>query len=73
MDLCRPQDGDKLLYAGKVEHGFEDGAVEDLQRRLKKLVRKTQPFAKRIPNSGIWVEPRLARRWNTAPSRPTAT
>jgi hypothetical protein len=23
----------------------------------KKLVRKTQPFAKRIPKSGIWVEP----------------
>lgn len=54
------QDGDKLLYAGKVEHGFEDDAVKDLQQRLKKLVRKTQPSAKRIPNSGIWVEPRLA-------------
>lgn len=53
------QHGDKLLYAGKVEHGFEDAAVKDLQRRLKKLVRKTQPFAKRIPNHGIWVEPRL--------------
>ncbi|MBW7965338.1 non-homologous end-joining DNA ligase [Bradyrhizobium sp. BR 10261] len=53
------QEGDKLLYAGKVEHGFEDAAVKDLQRRLSKLVRKSQPFAKRIPNSGIWVEPRL--------------
>ncbi|WP_448031564.1 non-homologous end-joining DNA ligase [Bradyrhizobium liaoningense] len=53
------QQGDKLLYAGKVEHGFEDTAVKDLQRRLSKLVRKTQPFARRIPNSGIWVEPRL--------------
>jgi len=53
------QEGDKLLYAGKVEHGFEDAIVRDLERRLNKLVRKTQPFAKRIPNSGIWVEPRL--------------
>ncbi|QQN62818.1 non-homologous end-joining DNA ligase [Bradyrhizobium diazoefficiens] len=53
------QQGDKLLYAGKVEHGFEDAAVEDLQRRLQTLVRKTQPFAKRIPNKAIWVEPRL--------------
>lgn len=53
------QEGDKLLYAGKVEHGFETAAVKDLERRLSKLVRKTQPFAKRIPNSGIWVEPRL--------------
>lgn len=51
--------GGKLLYAGKVEHGFEPTAVKDLQQRLKKLVRKTQPFAKRIPNRGIWVEPRL--------------
>jgi len=54
------QDGDELHYAGKVELGFEKETVEDLQQRLKKLVRKTQPFARRIPNSGIWVEPRLA-------------
>ncbi|MCK1402006.1 non-homologous end-joining DNA ligase [Bradyrhizobium sp. 4] len=54
------QQGGQLLYAGKVEHGFEDAAVKDLQRRLQKLVRKTQPFAKRIRNSGVWVEPRLA-------------
>lgn len=53
------QQGDQLHYAGKVEHGFEDAAVQDLVRRLRKLVRKTQPFAKRIPGSGIWVEPRL--------------
>jgi len=53
------QHGDKLLYAGKVEQGFEAPAAKDLQRRLSKLVRKTQPFAKRIPNSGTWVEPRL--------------
>lgn len=52
--------GGKLLYAGKVEQGFEPAAVKDLQQRLNKLVRKTQPFAKRIPNRGIWVEPRLA-------------
>ncbi|MCA1552288.1 non-homologous end-joining DNA ligase [Bradyrhizobium sp. BRP19] len=54
------QQGDELLYAGKVEHGFELATVKDLQQRLNKLVRRTQPFAKRIPNSGIWVEPRLA-------------
>lgn len=49
------------LLCGQGEHGFEDAAVADLQQKLKNLVRKTQPFAKRIPNSGIWVEPR--RRW----------
>ena len=53
------QQGGKLVYAGKVEQGFEDAAVKDLQRRLQKLVRKAQPFANRIPNRGIWVEPKL--------------
>ncbi|WP_349525685.1 hypothetical protein [Bradyrhizobium sp. Rc2d] len=49
-----------MLYVGKIEHGFEGAAAQELQRRLKPLVRKTQPFAKRILNSAIWVEPRLA-------------
>jgi bifunctional non-homologous end joining protein LigD len=30
-----------------------------LQARLKPLVRKTQPYAKRIAHRGIWVEPEL--------------
>ena len=53
------RNGGELLYAGKVEHGFEDSMAKELQRRLKPLTRTTQPFAKRIPNSGVWVEPRL--------------
>nr|WP_246562918.1 non-homologous end-joining DNA ligase [Bradyrhizobium liaoningense] len=53
------QEGGKLFYAGKVEQGFEDATVRDLQQRLNKLIRKTQPFAKRIPNNGTWVEPCL--------------
>ena len=53
------QHGDELIYAGKVEQGFEATAAKELQRRLKPLVRKTQPFVKRIPNKGIWVEPQL--------------
>lgn len=48
------------MYAGKVEHGFESSSIKELQRRLKPLTRKTQPFSKRIPNSGICVEPTLA-------------
>ena len=31
----------------------------DLQKRLKPLIRRTQPYAKRINHNGIWVEPRL--------------
>jgi bifunctional non-homologous end joining protein LigD len=30
-----------------------------LQERLKPLIRKTQPYSKRIAHRGIWVEPSL--------------
>ena len=30
-----------------------------LQTRLKPLIRKTQPYGKRIAHRGIWVEPSL--------------
>ncbi|NYG44840.1 bifunctional non-homologous end joining protein LigD [Bradyrhizobium sp. IAR9] len=51
--------GDDLVYAGKVDHGFDKVSATDLQRRLKPLIRKTQPYAKRIAHKGIWVEPKL--------------
>ncbi|MBB4377311.1 non-homologous end-joining DNA ligase [Bradyrhizobium sp. SBR1B] len=51
--------GDDLVYAGKVDHGFDKVSAADLQRRLKPLIRKTQPYAKRIARKGIWVEPKL--------------
>jgi bifunctional non-homologous end joining protein LigD len=51
--------GDDLVYAGKVDHGFDNDIAKDLQARLKPLVRKTQPYSKRIAHQGIWVEPSL--------------
>ncbi|WP_407152431.1 non-homologous end-joining DNA ligase [Bradyrhizobium sp. ORS 86] len=51
--------GDDLMYAGKVDHGFDKASAADLQKRLKPLIRKTQPYAKRIAHKGIWVEPKL--------------
>jgi bifunctional non-homologous end joining protein LigD len=51
--------GDDLVYAGKVDHGFNNDIAKDLQARLKPLVRKTQPYSKRIAHRGIWVEPSL--------------
>lgn len=30
-----------------------------MQKRLKPLIRKSQPYAKRIAHKGIWVEPNL--------------
>ncbi|MCK1513098.1 non-homologous end-joining DNA ligase [Bradyrhizobium sp. 190] len=53
------QKGDDLMYAGKVDHGFDKASVADLLKRLRPLVRKTQPYAKRIAHKGIWVEPKL--------------
>jgi bifunctional non-homologous end joining protein LigD len=51
--------GNELIYAGKVDHGFDDASVKDLQARLKPLIRKTQPYAKKIAHRGVWVEPSL--------------
>jgi bifunctional non-homologous end joining protein LigD len=51
--------GDDLVYAGKVDHGFDKLSAADLRKRLEPLVRKTQAFAKRIAHKGIWVEPKL--------------
>ncbi|GLR99288.1 DNA ligase [Bradyrhizobium liaoningense] len=51
--------GGELIYAGKVDHGFDQASAADLQKRLKPLIRKTQPYAKRIAHKGIWVEPKL--------------
>jgi bifunctional non-homologous end joining protein LigD len=51
--------GKNLIYAGKVDHGFDTASAKDLQARLQRLVRKTQPYAKWIAHRGIWVEPSL--------------
>jgi bifunctional non-homologous end joining protein LigD len=51
--------GKELIYAGKVDHGFDTASAKDLQARLKPLIRETQPYAKKIAHRGIWVEPSL--------------
>jgi bifunctional non-homologous end joining protein LigD len=51
--------GKDLIYAGKVDHGFDTASAKDLQTRLKPLIRKTQPYSKKIAHKGIWVEPSL--------------
>jgi bifunctional non-homologous end joining protein LigD len=60
--------GNDLVYAGKVDHGFDNDIAKDLQARLKPLVRKTQPYAKRIGVGGNLLEPVcpvMPRRVNT--------
>ena len=51
--------GNDLIYAGKVDHGFDKKSASDLRKRLTPLIRKTQPYSKRIAHKGIWVEPEL--------------
>jgi bifunctional non-homologous end joining protein LigD len=51
--------GKDLIYAGKVDHGFDKTSAADLRKRLKPLIRKTQPYTKKIAHKGIWVEPEL--------------
>jgi bifunctional non-homologous end joining protein LigD len=53
------QEADGLIYAGKVDHGFDYTSAKDLQARLKPLIRKTQPYTKTIAHRGVWVEPSL--------------
>ena len=57
--LRRTAQGSELVYAGKVDHGFDRASAAELQKRLKPLIRKTQPYKKRIAHRGIWVEPEL--------------
>jgi len=51
--------GKDLVYAGKVDHGFDSTSAADLRKRLTPLIRETQPYAKKIARRGIWVEPKL--------------
>jgi bifunctional non-homologous end joining protein LigD len=51
--------GQDLVYAGKIDHGFDADSAEDLRARLKPLIRKQQPYSKKIAHRGVWVEPSL--------------
>jgi bifunctional non-homologous end joining protein LigD len=39
--------GNDLVYAGKVDHGFDPTSTAELQARLKPLIRKTQLMPKK--------------------------
>ena len=51
--------GRDLIYAGKVDHGFDKNSAAELRKRLTPLIRKIQPYTKKITHRGIWVEPKL--------------
>jgi bifunctional non-homologous end joining protein LigD len=43
--------GRELVYAGKVDHGFDTALAKELQAKLKPLIRETQPYTKQIAHS----------------------
>lgn len=51
--------GDDLVYAGKVDHGFDKTSTAELRKRLTPLIRREQPYAKRVAHRANWVEPEL--------------
>ena len=48
-----------MIYFGKVDHGFDKDSAKELLAKLKPLIRKTQPYSRRITHRGTWVEPSL--------------
>jgi bifunctional non-homologous end joining protein LigD len=54
-----PPQGKRSDLRRQVDHGFDKVSAVHLRKRLEPLVRKTQPYAKRIAHKGIWVEPKL--------------
>jgi bifunctional non-homologous end joining protein LigD len=52
------QTGKELIYAVKVDHGFDKPSAAELRRRLMPLIRKTQP-CQAHSHRGVWVEPTL--------------
>jgi bifunctional non-homologous end joining protein LigD len=57
--LARRQNG-ALVYAGKVENGFDAAAERQLRKRAEKLQTKTQSLTKKIKKpKAIWLKPKL--------------
>ncbi len=57
-------EGDKLIYVGRVGTGFDEDDFKVLCKRLKKLARKTSPFAGAKPPLSAadrvhWVDPMM--------------
>jgi bifunctional non-homologous end joining protein LigD len=46
--------GKDLVYAGKIDHGFDTASAKEMQTRLKPLICKRQPYAKKIAHRGVW-------------------
>ena len=57
--VCRPAQGRRSGLRRQGRSRLRQVSTADLQKRLEPLIRRTQPYAKRIGHKGIWVEPKL--------------
>lgn len=58
--ICGYYKGDKLIYGGKVGSGFDETTLKDLEKKLKRLERKTSPFEQEPKlKDSHWVTPTL--------------
>ena len=57
--LGRREKGE-LVYAGKVENGFDARTEQNLRRRAEKLKARTQPLTKKIKKpKAVWLKPEI--------------
>jgi hypothetical protein len=64
--------GENLIYAGKVDHGFDKDSAKELQARLKPLIRKPSPTASASPIAAPGMSQSCWSRLRTAQSPPRA-
>jgi bifunctional non-homologous end joining protein LigD len=54
------RDGDKLLYAGKVQTGYSHAAARDVREALDPYIRKSSPLSVPVDKpKATWLEPRV--------------
>jgi bifunctional non-homologous end joining protein LigD len=61
--------GNDLVYAGKVDHGFDKTSAAELRKRLTPLIRKTRPIRRRSRTRPTGSSRSFSPRSSTAPSR----
>lgn len=52
-------DGRELVYAGKVDTGFDEAALRSLHKRLSAIEREAPPFTRGLkhdPAPGGWIQ-----------------
>ena len=62
--------GEDLIYAGKVDYGFDKKSSAELRKRLTPLIRKTQPYTRRIAHKAIGLSRNCSPKSSTARSPP---